>query len=171
MPSTQNKLNKSLTEAVSGTDTVIFDLEDSIPISKKLEARDELCQFLSTNPGLKSRLAIRINSLGSGFEEDDLREVLSLDVFNKVEAADEGSNPDASRLPRPAPVLLLPKIDHPGMLSRIATLVKEHRTPGLPRVPLIASIESAESLMNVAHIASWRASRLHSGWIEGAYVH
>ena len=58
-------------------DCVAYDLEDSVTLNKKTEARANLRQFL-TQPkasGIKE-CAVRINAVGSGLEEDDLSAVV-----------------------------------------------------------------------------------------------
>jgi len=73
----------------SGTDAVILDLEDSVSLSKKAEAREAVAQSLRrprTRP-----LLVRVNPLDSGLIADDLTAVLSEDpdgiVLPKAEGA------------------------------------------------------------------------------------
>lgn len=58
-------------------DCVAYDLEDSVTMGKKAEARANIRKFLQQEPpaGIKD-CAVRINSVGSGLEADDLAEVV-----------------------------------------------------------------------------------------------
>ena len=60
-------------------DCVAYDLEDSVTMNKKPEARRNLRQIL-TQPKASSikECAVRINAIGSGLEEDDLSAVVGL---------------------------------------------------------------------------------------------
>lgn len=66
-------------------DCVVYDLEDSVAPGKKVEARRNVCDFLlhggGDGSGTRSEegvreSAVRINSVGSVFAEDDLRAVV-----------------------------------------------------------------------------------------------
>jgi citrate lyase subunit beta/citryl-CoA lyase len=58
-----------------GADALILDLEDSVALSKKAEARAAIVQFL-TREARKLKLFVRINPLDSGMAEDDLAAIL-----------------------------------------------------------------------------------------------
>jgi hypothetical protein len=149
-------LQKSLTDALSTSDTIIYDLEDSVPNSGKEQARTDLvdflkvselrrhpsrrlpaptslftsCSFDQANPRLKTRLAVRINAVGSGYEEDDIAALFSLYPFTTAPAAFAPSSPlavDDKTSPPPLPVIVIPKVDHPGHLSQVARLIKAGR--------------------------------------------
>lgn len=69
-----------------------YDLEDSVTLSRKADARKDLRRFLELRHqeqaeqlkdggkrgGGIREVAVRINSVDSGFAEEDLREVVSL---------------------------------------------------------------------------------------------
>ena len=59
-------------------DCAAYDLEDSVTPRLKAQARDDIRQMLKQEkaPGIKET-AVRINSIGSGLEEDDLKAVVS----------------------------------------------------------------------------------------------
>ena len=63
-------------------DCVAYDLEDSVTVGKKAEARANIHHFLEQEPpsGIKD-CAVRINSVGSGLEADDLSEVVRSPTF------------------------------------------------------------------------------------------
>ena len=58
-------------------DSIAYDLEDSVTVEKKSEARANLQELFTQpkGPNIKER-AIRINAIGSGFEEDDMKAVV-----------------------------------------------------------------------------------------------
>ena len=60
-------------------DCVAYDLEDSVSLDKKTEARHNLRSFLAQpkSSGIKER-AVRVNAIGSGLEEEDLKFVVGL---------------------------------------------------------------------------------------------
>lgn len=58
-------------------DCVAYDLEDSVTLNKKDEARSNLRHFLEQAPasGIKE-CAVRINGVGTGLDGDDLAELV-----------------------------------------------------------------------------------------------
>ncbi|GAP11620.1 citrate lyase beta subunit [Bellilinea caldifistulae] len=74
-------------------DSICLDIEDGVAVNRKSDARENIPAALRTiNFGRSERL-VRINPLGSGLAEEDLRAVLSAQpdgiVLPKVEGADE----------------------------------------------------------------------------------
>ena len=61
----------------SGTDGIIFDLEDSVPASMKQEAREEVARSISRlrESGSTVALFVRLNSLDTGMSGDDIEVV------------------------------------------------------------------------------------------------
>lgn len=59
-----------------GADALILDLEDSVALSKKSEARTAIAEFLRA-PQRPVKLFVRINPLDSGMAEDDLAGILA----------------------------------------------------------------------------------------------
>ena len=59
----------------SGADTIIFDLEDSVPPDAKEAARESVCAALGEGGFGDSEPAVRINAPGTPYHEDDLRAV------------------------------------------------------------------------------------------------
>lgn len=66
-------------------DCVAYDLEDSVTMSKKAEARVMIRQFLDQKlaAGIKEH-AVRINAVGSGLEVEDLEQVVCLTVASPL---------------------------------------------------------------------------------------
>jgi citrate lyase subunit beta/citryl-CoA lyase len=59
----------------SGADTILFDLEDSVPIDAKETAREYVCATLREGGFGHMEPGVRINAPGSPYHEDDLRAV------------------------------------------------------------------------------------------------
>jgi len=59
-------------------DCVAYDLEDSVTLSMKADARRNILELLNRPraPAIREQ-AVRINSMSSGLAEDDLREVVT----------------------------------------------------------------------------------------------
>ncbi|PNS20920.1 hypothetical protein CAC42_2851 [Sphaceloma murrayae] len=141
-------LEKSRTLTV---DNITYDLEDSVTPSKKPEARSNLQTFLSQErPSSIKELAVRINSVDSGFALDDLTSVL------------KAKNLDA---------IVIPKVNSASDLHFVTDVIR-HALPDrhglLSKNPLrlIALIESARSIMDLNAIC--KASPYLSGLIFAA---
>lgn len=63
------KVEKAL---ASAADVVILDLEDSVAIAAKPQARAAVQRILANRPSGGPAIYVRINPLGSGFEDDDI---------------------------------------------------------------------------------------------------
>lgn len=109
----------------SGADAIVLDLEDAVPLAEKAQAREHM-QFAW--PRLMAAgvpVVVRINLLGQGLGEEDLRWL--------------------ARMPVPAGVMV-PKAESAGSLRRLRSQ--------LPDVPILPLIESAAGLGALAEIAS-----------------
>ena len=111
-------------------DAVIFDLEDSVAVEKKAEARQNLKDFLSqADLGWRERI-IRVNAVDSTHLNEDMALVLSV-------------SPDA---------VLLPKVEEPGSVQSVVDLLADaDATEGLR---VWAMIETPRGVLNAASIAS-----------------
>ncbi len=70
---------KMLKAASSGADALILDLEDSVALSRKAEARNTVSAFLTDTERATDTplLIVRINALDTGLSDDDLAAVIS----------------------------------------------------------------------------------------------
>ena len=68
-------LEKSLS---SKADCIAYDLEDAVAANQKSKARDLVADFLGREERAAGEVMVRINAVGTGFEEDDLRAVVRL---------------------------------------------------------------------------------------------
>lgn len=103
-------------------DAIIFDLEDAVAPAEKESARDLLATALLADYGGRARI-LRINGLDS-----------------------EWGDADARALGQSADAVLLPKVNRPEDLDRLARI--------LPQTPLWAMMETAEGVLNAAAIAA-----------------
>ncbi|KAL9046040.1 MAG: hypothetical protein Q9214_001028 [Letrouitia sp. 1 TL-2023] len=137
-------------------DCVAYDLEDSVTVGQKAEARTNIRRFLD-QPRAKgvSENAVRINSIESGLALDDLTAVLQAPNLDTIvipkanSASDIHFVTDVIRHALP----MRQQMDSPG---------KSYAHP----VRLIALIESAKALSDLPAIC--RASPYMSGLIFGA---
>ena len=117
-----------------GADTVCLDLEDGVAINRKVAARTMLTEALrSLDFGRSERLA-RINAVGSGQEGDDLQAVLP-------------AHPDG---------IVIPKVTHADQIKWVSAQIapyEERNGWNHGSIGLIAMIESARGIMNLADIA------------------
>ena len=104
-------------------DAIIFDLEDAVAPDAKAAARDALAQALTQDYGPRARI-VRINALSTEWGADDASACAGLDI-------------DA---------VLIPKVDGPDDLDRVATLI--------PDTPLWAMMETPLGMLNAAAIAA-----------------
>lgn len=98
-----------------GADALILDLEDSVALARKPEARKAVATFLRSAERSVT-LFVRVNALDSGLLEDDLADVLD-------------ARPDA---------LVLPKAEGSGSVEALAALA-----PGVPILPIATETPSA----------------------------
>ncbi|OUS30039.1 CoA ester lyase [Thalassotalea sp. 42_200_T64] len=74
-------------------DCIIFDLQESVPPSRKAEARQHLVEQLQDSDFGYSERIVRVNKLSSDWGTDDLAAIATLDIdgvlFPNIESADE----------------------------------------------------------------------------------
>ena len=110
-------------------DAVIFDLEDSVALDKKAEARENLRRFFAETPLQGREAIIRVNGLDTEFFLDDMAAVIAC-------------RPDA---------VLLPKVDGPDDVQRVADLLSE--SDATESLRIWAMIETPRGVLNAAAIA------------------
>jgi malyl-CoA/(S)-citramalyl-CoA lyase len=121
----------------SDSDAIMLDLEDSVPVDNKMDARSRIIQSLLSRDWSRKTVLYRMNGLDTPFGYRDLLEV--------VEAA--GPVIDA---------IVVPKINHPGdihFVSRMLDGIEMNKGWGR-RIGIEASIETAIGLEAVSEIAS-----------------
>jgi len=109
-------------------DSIIFDLQESVPPSKKVEARALLVRMFENPDFGYSEKIVRVNSLDSEWGMDDLRAAAKLDI-------------DA---------ILFPQVESGGQLkAAIATLDES----GGERLTIMANIESPKGVLRSEEIS------------------
>jgi len=86
----RRKIEKATT---LGVDCICMDMEDGVAVTRKAEARAVIAQAMKELDFGMSERCIRINSIGSGFEEFDLIAALATKpdsiVMTKIETAEQ----------------------------------------------------------------------------------
>ncbi|KAK3208579.1 hypothetical protein GRF29_77g1130234 [Pseudopithomyces chartarum] len=138
-------------------DTVAYDLEDSVAPHMKAEARANLLPILSRpRPSSIKETCVRINSVDTGLALQDLTSIL------------QGEHLDA---------IMLPKCESAADLHFVTDVIRHmlperHPSDGVPKegvkppISIIALIESARSVQNLAEIC--KASPYLSGLVFAA---
>ncbi|XJO76008.1 hypothetical protein BDV3_006589 [Batrachochytrium dendrobatidis] len=115
-------------------DTFIYDLEDSVALSCKGTARQMVFSALESFDVGHSEKAVRINSVGSGLELDDLNVILRSKNLQTI---------------------LIPKVNSVRDIHAISSLIDSIAPPSTrENIRIMASIESALGLLNIREIAS-----------------
>lgn len=127
-------LRKIQKAATLGADSVCLDLEDGVAVNRKAEARATVTDALKTLQFGKSERLARINAIGSALEIEDLADVLL-------------ARPDG---------IVIPKVSNADQVrwvsGQIAAVELAHGWAD-GGIRLLAMIESARGLLNVAQIA------------------
>lgn len=127
---------KMITKSVTlGVDSICMDMEDGTAANKKAEARATIAKALQELDFGKSEKLARINSVGSGWEKDDIEAVLSYHpqgiVIPKVESFDQ--------------------IEWAGKIIEAAEL--KHGWP-MNSIRVLIGVETAKGILNLREIAS-----------------
>ncbi len=118
-----------------GVDCICMDMEDGTAVSKKAEARAVISQAMKELDFGRSERCIRINSIGSGYEKDDLASALA-------------AQPDA---------IVVPKIETAEQVRWVSEQIESYElsnnlNPGSIR--LLIGVETAKGILNLPEIAS-----------------
>lgn len=117
----------------AGADTLLFDLEDSVPPAEKATARRLVVQTLAAGSFHGCEPAVRVNAQGSPYFAEDLAAV--------VEAG--------------AAAIMLPKAEHPDRLREVVeTLSALERDSGREPVAVLALVETAAGVVAAPALAA-----------------
>jgi len=121
-------------------DTICMDLEDAVASNQKPQARHNITATLEAwqqsqpDPSKRSERLVRINPVGSGFEQGDIDAILSGPVL-----------PDG---------IVLPKVNHPDHVKWLhEELGAKAKGRESQKIIIIALIESAKALLALERIA------------------
>jgi len=127
----RRKIEKSTT---LGVDCICMDLEDGTALNRKAEARAVIAQAVKDLDFGKSECCIRINSVGSGFEQADLAAALAA---------------------RPK-TIVIPKVEAPEQVKWVSGEIESyelaHSLP-LGGIRLLIGVETAKGILNLKEIA------------------
>ena len=127
-----HKIEKATT---LGVDCICMDIEDGVASNRKAEARSTIFQALDTLDFGDAERLVRINPIGSGIVEEDLRAVLP-------------GHPDG---------FVIPKVNNADQIhwisTRLAQAEEQYHWPAGSLV-LLALIETALGVVNLKEIAS-----------------
>lgn len=114
-------------------DIMCFDLEDSVPLGEKKSARNLIKNALKNRSEYNSEIYVRTNSPASGMIPDDLLEIIQKGVDG----------------------IVIPKVNTTSEIKKIEkTMLGLEKKRKLKPIELMASIESAEGVVNAYSIAS-----------------
>ena len=134
--------------AISDSDIIFFDLEDSVAIEKKIQARKNVIQAIKDIDWGKKSLSVRVNSINSSYFEGDLKSLMEANI---------------SRLD----LLMLPKVESEKDVLKLEKIVKsyEKKYKRSNEIGFELIIENARGLINVNKIAkaSKKTESLHFG--------
>ena len=127
----RRKIEKSTT---LGVDCICMDMEDGTAINKKAEARAVISQAMKELDFGTSERCIRINSIGSGFEKDDLVSALA-------------ARPDT---------IAVPKIETAEQVKWVSDQIESYELSNglkLGGIRLLIGLETAKGILNLKEIA------------------
>jgi citrate lyase beta subunit len=127
---------KMITKAITlGVDSICMDMEDGTAINKKAEARVTIAKALQELDFGKSEKLARINSVGSGWEKDDIESVLPY-------------RPDGIVIPK---VESFEHVEWAGKLIEAAEL--KYGWP-INSIRVLIGVETAKGIINLKEIAA-----------------
>src|SRR5258707_3699309 len=128
----RHKIEKALT---LGVDCICMDMEDGVAVNKKAEAGAVIARALQELDFGRSEKLARINSVGSGWEQDDIQAVLH-------------HRPDG---------IVIPKLEELNQIQWASDIIEEaeskHDWPS-NSIRLLVGVETAKGILNLAEIAS-----------------
>ena len=126
------KINKALT---FGVDSICMDMEDGVAFNHKAQARAPIARALQELDFGSSEKLVRINSVGSGFEADDLEAVIHF-------------RPDG---------IVLPKCERRDQVQWVSERIEAAELAhgwGLNSVRMLVGVETATGILNLNEIAA-----------------
>ena len=127
----RRKIEKSTT---LGVDCICMDMEDGTAVNRKAEARTVIAQAMKELHFGTSERCIRINSIGSGFEKDDLASALA-------------AGPDS---------IVVPKIETAEQVRWVSDQIESFELANnlkLGSIRLLIGVETARGILNLKEIA------------------
>ena len=128
----RHKIDKSIT---LGVDCICMDMEDGTALNRKAEARATIVRALQELDFGASEKLVRINAVGSGFEQDDIRAVLP-------------HRPDGVVIPK------VETLEHIQWAHELIEAAELSRGWGVNSIRLLVGVETARGILDLREIAS-----------------
>jgi citrate lyase beta subunit len=127
---------KMITKSITlGVDSICMDMEDGAAVNKKAEARETITKALrELDFGASEKLA-RINSIGSGWEKEDIEAVLPY-------------HPDGIVIPK------VESFEHVEWASRIIEAAELKYGWPVNSIRILIGVETAKGILNLKEIAA-----------------
>lgn len=127
---------KMITKSVTlGVDSICMDMEDGAAVNKKAEARETIVRALRELDFGESEKLARINSVGSGWEKDDIEAVLPY-------------HPDGIVIPK------VESFEQVEWASRIIEAAELKHGWAVNSIRVLIGVETAKGILNLREIAS-----------------
>lgn len=127
---------KMITKSVTiGVDSICMDMEDGTAITQKAEARATIARALQELDFGRSEKLARINSIGSGWEKDDIDAVLPY-------------RPDGIVIPK------VESFEHVDWANRIIEAAELKYGWPINSISILIGVETAKGIMNLKEIAA-----------------
>lgn len=127
---------KMITKSITlGVDSICMDMEDGTAINKKAEARETIAKALQELDFGSSEKLARINSVGSGWEKDDIEAVLPF-------------HPDG---------IVIPKVESYDQVEWASKIIESAELKNgwkVNSIRILIGIETAKGILNLKEIAS-----------------
>ena len=146
-----NKSNLFDKAVNSAADGIIFDIEDSVPISEKESARESIREFTDKLGQHKKEVFVRVNSMKSGIVENDVHGIVNKKVSG----------------------IILAKTESEKEISDLAELIEnEEKKYGIStkQIKIIALIESALGVINCHKIGKSKERVIGIAFGAGDYM-
>jgi citrate lyase subunit beta-like protein len=128
----RRKIEKAIT---LGVDCICMDMEDGVAVNRKAEARATIAKALQELDFGKSEKLARINSVGSGWEKDDIAAVLPY-------------RPDGIVIPK------IESLDQIQWGSEIIEMAELKYGWPINSIRMLVGVETAKGILNLREIAS-----------------
>jgi citrate lyase beta subunit len=127
---------KMITKSITlGVDSICMDMEDGTAVNKKAEARETIAKALQELDFGSSEKLARINSVGSGWEKDDIEAVLPY-------------QPDG---------IVIPKVESVEQIEWASKMIESAELKygwKVNSIRILIGIETAKGILNLKEIAS-----------------
>lgn len=127
---------KMITKSITlGVDSICMDMEDGTAVNKKAEARATIAKALQELDFGESEKLARINSVGSGWEKDDIEAVLPF-------------HPDGIVIPK------VESFEHVEWASQIIEDAESKNGWQVNSIRILIGVETAKGILNLNEIAA-----------------